>query len=232
MKRSLYATPLQPCGYLPGRQSRSLFVDPREKCDNRLYSRLIEQGFRRSGEHIYRPACHPCEACIPLRIPVEKFAPRRIQQRIRRRNRDLRVRRCPPRYEEAHFRLYCRYQHHRHRGGGMDNPTPQAYLGFLASSWSDTRFYEFRTEAENELVAVTVADRIDTGLSAVYTFFDPTHAARSPGAYAILWLIEETTRLGLPWLYLGYWIADCPKMAYKNQYRPFELFRNGGWEPG
>ncbi len=230
MKLTLYATPLQPCSYLPNRQSRSLFVDPRGEYDNRLYSQLIQQGFRRSGEHIYRPGCHACDACVPLRIPVQEFVPRRIQRRIQRRNRDLQVTRCPARYDEAHFRLYRRYLHHRHRGGEMDNPSPQDYLGFLTSRWSDTHFHEFR--ADGDLVAVTVADRVDTGLSAVYTFFDPVHATRSPGVYAILWLIGETERLGLPWLYLGYWIAECPKMAYKTQYRPFEIYRNGGWQPG
>ncbi len=110
----------------------------------------------------------------------------------------------------------------------MDNPTPESYLAFLTSSWSDTLFYEFRLE--QKLLAVTVADQLGTGLSAVYTFFDPQYGARSPGNYAILWLIQQARRHNLPWLYLGYWIKECAKMAYKNQYQPFEIYRNGRWK--
>ncbi len=230
MKLALYATPPQPCAYLPKRQSCSLFVDPQCKIDNQIYSRLIQKGFRRSGEHIYRPYCHECDDCIPLRIPVREFIPRRIQKRIWKRNRDLETHPRAARYDEEHFQLYQRYLHIRHQGSEMADPVPEEYLTFLTSSWSETWFYEFR--ANGDLVAVTVADRVDTGLSAVYTFFDPAHAARSPGAYAILWLIGETKRLGLSWLYLGYWIAECRKMSYKSLYRPFEIYRNGGWQPG
>ncbi len=227
MKITLHATPPRPCSYLSDRQSSSLFVDP-ASLDNRLYSHLIQKGFRRSGEHIYRPSCQACDDCIPLRVSVKEFTPNRIQRRVRRRNRDVTVITHPPRYDETHFSLYRRYLHSRHRGGEMDNPTPDDYLCFLTSHWSDTRFHEFR--ADDQLFAIAVADRVDTGLSAVYTFFDPAQGGRSPGVYAILWLIEETRRLGLPWLYLGYWIPGCRKMAYKNQYRPFELYRNGDWQ--
>jgi len=223
-----YTTQPQPCSYLQNRQSTTLFADPQATLDSTIYDQLIEQGFRRSGEYLYRPDCLGCSACIPLRIPVTEFVPNRNQRRTWQRNKDIRVTAHSARYRDEQFRLYQHYIHSRHRGGEMDNPTPESYLAFLTSSWSDTLFYEFRLE--QKLLAVAVADQLSSGLSAVYTFFDPEYAVRSLGNYAILWLIQETRHRNLRWLYLGYWIRECPKMAYKNRYRPFEIHRNGGWK--
>jgi len=223
-----YTTQPQPCSYLPDRQSTTLFADPQAPLDSGIYSQLIERGFRRSGEYLYRPGCLSCDACTPLRIPVMEFVPNRGQRRTWQRNRDVEVTALPARYSEEQFQLYRRYIHSRHRGGEMDNPTPESYLAFLTSSWSDTTFFEFRLE--QKLLAVAVADRLSTGLSAVYTFFDPECAAHSPGNYAILWLIQEARRRNLRWLYLGYWIKECAKMAYKNRYQPFEIYQNGCWQ--
>lgn len=125
-------------------------------------------------------------------------------------------------FKLEHFDLYCRYLEARHRGGGMDNPTPESYMQFLTSRWADTLFYEFRLH--RQLVAVAVVDIFETGLSAVYTFFDPNAYKRSLGAYAILWEIEETKRLQRHWLYLGYWIKSCRKMNYKIEYYPLEYY--------
>ncbi len=222
-------TPPQPCSYLPDRQSTLLFADPRAALSSSIYNRLIERGFRRSGDQIYRPGCSQCNACIPLRIPVAKFAPRRNQRRIWLRNSDLEVAPLPPGYDDEHYQLYRRYLHDRHRGSEMDNLTPQNYLAFLSSSWSDTVFYQFRLR--QKLLAVAVADRLDRGFSAVYSFFDPAYTTRSLGNYAILWLIREANRHHLPWLYLGYWIKECRNMAYKSRYRPCEIYRDGRWQP-
>ncbi len=230
MNIRLLSTPPHPCSYLPDEQSAALFVDPGTPLDNGIYQALIERGFRRSGEHLYRPRCAGCDACIPLRLPVERFRPSRGQRRTWRRNADLEVSCGPARFQEEQFRLYRDYLHARHRGGAMDDPTPESYLEFLTSSWSETVFYQFRLEGK--LLAVAAADLLGDGLSAVYTFFHPDHQERSLGSYAILRLIHEARRLGLPWLYLGYWIAQCPKMAYKGRYRPHELYRNGGWQRG
>lgn len=228
VKLHFYTTQPQPCSYLSNRQSTTLFADPQATLDSAIYGQLIEQGFRRSGEYLYRPDCPTCSACMSLRIPVTEFIPNRSQRRTWQRNRDIEVTALPPRYSDEQFRLYQRYIHSRHRGGEMDNPTPESYLTFLTSSWSDTIFYGFRLE--QKLLAVAVADQLRTGLSAVYTFFDPEYAAHSPGNYAILWLIQEARRRNLPWLYLGYWIKECPKMAYKNRYQPFEIYQNGSWQ--
>jgi len=222
-----YATPPHECSYLPGREATTLFADPRFPKNAWLYTVLSQNGFRRSGQHIYRPRCAACSACVPVRIPVADFRPRRRQQRIWRRNHDLRVLRRDPEFRAEHFQLYRHYINTRHAGGGMENPTPRQYMEFLTSPWADTQFFEFRHG--RELLAVAVVDVLVNGYSAVYTFFDPGRARRSLGAYAILWEIAEARRLGLDWLYLGYWIDQSPKMRYKRDYQPQEHYRDQRW---
>lgn len=224
---SFFATPPHNCSYLADQEAVTVFADPEYPKTQALYSALSRYGFRRSGQHIYRPRCPGCEACVPVRIPVQEFVPRRSQRRNLRVNQDLNVAGRAPIFREEHYRLYCRYLDARHKGGGMDNPSRQQYLQFLSSSWSDTTFYEFRLGPD--LLGVAVSDRLDDGLSAVYTFFDPELPDRGLGVYSILWEIREARRQGLEWLYLGYWIADSPKMRYKTDYRPLEFFRDGRW---
>lgn len=219
---NLYATPPHECSYIEGQQATTVFIDPHLPKDDILYDTLSQHGFRRSGEHLYRPHCAGCQACIPVRIPVHQFISRRFQRRIWKRNQDLEVCAVGSQFKLEHFDLYCRYLEARHRGGGMDNPTPESYMQFLTSRWADTLFYEFRLH--RQLVAVAVVDIFETGLSAVYTFFDPNAHKRSLGAYAILWEIEETKRLQCHWLYLGYWIKNCRKMNYKIEYYPLEYY--------
>jgi arginine-tRNA-protein transferase len=193
----------------------------------RLYSALSRHGFRRSGTHVYRPHCPGCQACVPVRVPVGTFAPRRVQRRVWRANRDLRVVPTPAAFSPVQFALYSRYVSARHPRGGMDRVTPEQYLEFLASEWSDTTFSEFRLAGD--LVAVAVADRLDDGLSAVYTFYAPELARRSLGTYAVLWEIEEARRLGLAYLYLGFWVRESPRMRYKASFQPLEYFHAGAW---
>lgn len=222
-----YATPPDPCPYLPGRKMVSVFADPRADMDVALYGRLARHGFRRSGRHVYRHQCPDCRACIPLRVPVDGFQPNRNQRRVWRRNRDLSVHVIKASPREEHFELYRRYVDTRHPGGGMDDPSPTDYWRFIDSDWSDTDLVEFRLEGR--LVCVAVVDRLPDGLSAVYTFFDPEDAVRSPGTLAVLWQIHEAQRLGLPYVYLGYWIAGSEKMAYKASFRPAQGLRDGVW---
>lgn len=224
---AFYATPDHACSYLPGRSARTLFADPAVRLDTRIYSRLTLYGFRRSGRHIYRPSCDTCEACVPVRIPVAEFVPNRSQRRAWARNQDLSPAACTAGYRQEHFDLYRRYVASRHPGGGMDNADPMQYLDFLTSNWSETWFQEFRLG--NRLAAVAVTDRLEHGLSAVYTFFDPELRSRSLGTYAILWQIEECKRQQLECLYLGYWIGESPKMAYKASFWPLEAFHQGAW---
>lgn len=215
------------CDYLPNRRARSVFLAPDTTRDAQLYPLLANQGFRRSGNLVYRPHCTECNACIPVRVPVHQFSPDRSQRRTLRRNADLVVRAQPAKYQETHFALYLRYLRSRHPEGTMVESSPDDYIRFLSSPWSDTKFYEIRLQ-EN-LLAISVVDHIENALSAVYTFFDPAFAQRSLGKFAILWQIEHARNLDLSWLYLGYWIKSCPKMAYKNQYKPSQGFINGKW---
>lgn len=222
-----FSTTVHPCSYLEGEQAITLFADPKSRMDRRLYTELSDLGFRRSGNYVYRPHCSHCNACVPVRIPVGRFEPNRQQQRVWKRNADLTVRVMAPAFHDDHYALYARYINERHSDGDMYPPSVEQFNSFLTSEWSETRFYEFR--AGDKLVAVAVCDLLEEGLSAVYTFFDPDEAQRSLGAYAILWEIEETRRLGLGSLYLGYWIKNCQKMNYKIAYRPIELLINNEW---
>ncbi|HYW93943.1 MAG TPA: arginyltransferase [Gammaproteobacteria bacterium] len=219
--------PEHPCGYLRGRLARNVYCDPREHPDATLHAELSEQGFRRSGPYLYRPHCDGCRACVATRIPVADFRPDRSQRRTWRRNRDLRVRFLAPGFREEHYRLYAMYTAARHPGGGMDESSREQYRFFIRSEWSDTALWEFRLGSQ--LLAVAVVDAMAEGLSAMYTFFDPHRRRRGLGIYAILYQIEEARRRGLPWLYLGFWIAGHAKMGYKTDFRPVELRTGQGW---
>lgn len=223
-----FTTPAHECSYLPGRQATTLFVDPQARITPTLYSELSLMGFRRSGDFLYRPHCNGCNACIPARIPVSRFRPRRRQRRTLRDNSDLVVTRETAQLTPEYYQLYARYIEIRHAGGDMYPPSQEQFRSFLMSSWSDTRFYCFRRQ-DGELLAVAVTDRLEDGLSAVYTFFDPQLPERSLGNQAVLWQIEECRRLGLPHLYLGYWVRECEKMAYKSDFQPLEILRDDIW---
>lgn len=192
------------------------------------YSTLARLGFRRSGRLVYRPHCLDCSACLPVRIPVNQFQPNRSQQRAWKVNQDLYPVRRPVELFAEHFELFRRYLEARHPKGGMDHSTPEEYLGFIASGWDETSLIEFR-DAREQLLAVAVIDMLTDGISAVYSFFEPTLKKRSLGVYVILWEITEAKELGLPYVYLGYWIKACGKMQYKSNFRPLEIYRGKKW---
>ena len=223
----VYTTGPHNCSYLPGREATTLFLDPGAAVDEQLYSRLSQQGFRRSGPHLYRPHCTHCKACIPARIVVDGFQPRRSQKRTWQQNRDLVVSEVKSIADGEYFELYRRYIENRHRGGDMYPPLRDQYESFLTNEWGVTSY--FSMVLRGQLLCVSVVDRLDDGLSAIYTFFEPQQQHRSLGAYAILWQIEWARELGLSYVYLGYWIRQCRKMAYKIDYRPLELYFNGRW---
>lgn len=228
---AFYASAPHDCGYLPDQSSVTLFADPGAEMDNDTYSTLVTIGFRRSGAYVYKPYCPNCQACIPARIPVEEFRPNRTQKRNMERNsrgdNAIEVSITDPGMREEQFSLYRKYISTRHAGGGMDDPSPNRYMEFLTNSWARTEFVEFRIK--NRLIAVAVTDILNDGLSSVYTYFDPDYADISPGRYALLWQIQEARRRRLTHLYLGYWIQDCQKMIYKQEYRPIELFLDDHW---
>lgn len=224
---ALLLSPEHPCPYLPDKTARTLFLDPRAICQP-PYAELLTRGFRRNGAYFYRPQCRGCNACVPLRIPVNDFQPGRSQRRVWNRNRDLKVNLRTAEYLDEHFDLYLRYQRWKHPGGGMDQSSPADYASFLMARPGETFVAEMRLQ--QQLVAVAVIDASGDSWSAVYTFYAPDRAQRSLGTYSVLWEIAEARRRGLIWLYLGYWIAASPKMAYKSRFLPHERLTDNGWQ--
>ncbi|GAB3272292.1 arginyltransferase [Parahaliea aestuarii] len=223
----VYTTYPHSCSYLRDQEATTLFIDPRQEVDQHLYSSLSTLGFRRSGNHVYRPHCGQCKACIPARIPVQDFQPRRNQRRSLRQNRDLSVERTADIRDNQAYHLYQRYIEQRHADGDMFPPDREQYESFLNNAWDCTRYYRFYDH--RRLLAVAVVDVMIDGLSAIYTFFDPDEQQRGLGSYAILWQIEQAREMGLHYLYLGYWIEACKKMAYKADYQPLELLLDNRW---
>jgi len=223
----LYLTPEHPCSYLDEEQARSIFVQPAFLLSTQIYSGLIAQGFRRSGDDVYKPHCAKCAACMPARLAVADFKANRNQQRCLKKNSYTQTVIKPAVFEQAHYDLYLRYQRSRHRDGDMAHSSPDDYIHFLGSSWCNTRFVEF--SINGELACVAVIDLLNNALSAVYTFFDPKFSSYSPGVYGVLWQIEQAKRLKLDFLYLGFWIKNCTKMAYKSHYQPLQLLQENVW---
>lgn len=223
-----FTTPAHDCSYLDGREAITLFADPLAKIDTKLYSALSEVGFRRSGNHIYRPYCQNCSACIPVRVPVNGFEHTRRHRRIWKRNQDLDVARTSPAITDEYFDLYQRYIDTRHADGDMYPADREQFRSFLVEGRPEAVFFEFRN-AEGTLVAVSVVDELIDGLSAIYTFFDPVDTRRSLGVFAVLWLIEYGRLEQFSHVYLGYWIKQSQKMSYKMDYKPLEMFVNNHW---
>lgn len=224
---SFYLTTAYPCSYLPGENARSQVLVPGMVAMGTTYDVLIRYGFRRSGGHIYRPRCDACQACVPVRLPVAEFQPDRSQRRCQQRNADLEMRVLEPAFAAEHYALYRRYQAARHGGSDMDLDDSEAYRAFIVASPVRSRLLEWRLAGE--VVAVALIDAVEDGLSAVYTFYSPDHPQRSLGTLAVLEQIAWARGQGLSWLYLGFWIAESPKMAYKSRFRPLEAYRDGAW---
>ena len=223
-----YATSPYPCSYLPGRDARSQVATPTHLIDAEVYSTLVRRGFRRSGAFTYRPHCINCTACIPVRLPVAELQYSRAQRRAIRNHADLTIRQRPLAFCAEHYALYTRYQNARHAGGGMDEDGHEQYAHFLLQSNVDTRLIEF---SDGDAVRmVSIIDVLEDGLSSVYTFYDPDVPGASFGTYNILWQARQCDALDLPYLYLGYWIAESRKMAYKSRFSPIEGLIDGRWQ--
>ncbi|MHB1676926.1 MAG: arginyltransferase [Sulfuriferula sp.] len=222
-----YLTSSYTCSYLPERIARSQVVTPAHLVSAGVYSQLIQAGFRRSGLFTYRPLCGECSACVPVRVVVDEFVPGRSQKRALKHNVMLDVAMTSPYFDSEHFALYQHYQAARHAGGGMDHDDREQYEHFLVASHVDTHLLIFREG--KQLQMVSVVDSVADGLSAVYTFFNPLLPARSFGVFNVLWQINLARQLGLPYLYLGYWVDGSRKMVYKQQYQPLQGLINGDW---
>lgn len=222
-----FCTADYPCSYLPDKRAISQVATPPHLITSDVYSELVRCGFRRSGVFTYRPRCNGCRQCVPVRLPVARFTPNRSQRRSLKTHAGLLARERPLTYCEEHYRLYLRYQAARHPGGGMDQDDHEQYANFLLQSRVDTRLIEF--SEDGVLRMVSIIDVLNDGLSSVYTFYDPDLPGASLGSYNILWQIEQCRVNDLPHLYLGYWIRDSRKMAYKANFRPIEGLLAGAW---
>lgn len=194
------------------------------------FDRLSRTGFRRSHAFAYRPACPGCSACVPIRVPTASFDPARSQRRIIRRNADLVCEERPAVASRQQFELFKTYVTDRHGDGDMAQMTFGDFRAMIEDAVDGTRIFEHR-DAAGRLAAVVLADRLVDGLSAVYSFFDASQPRRSLGTHVVLDMIRRAEAEGLPHVYLGYWIADSPKMAYKNRFRPAEVMIAGSWQP-
>jgi len=215
------------CGYIKENLATTLFVNPEINLQNQHYSFLATKGFRRSGNHIYRPHCEGCSFCVAVKLEVDKFQPSKQQRRCWNKNKDLTAFSHPARYNEEHFKLYSRYLQARHSNDGMDPFSKVAYQDIINSQWCHSELLELRLG--QQLVAVAVLDKIKDGLSAVYTFFDPDLAKRSLGIVSIQHEIALAKQRKLKWLYLGYWNPASQKMSYKTKFQPLKYFFNNDW---
>jgi arginyl-tRNA--protein-N-Asp/Glu arginylyltransferase len=224
----LFLTEPHPCSYLDDQTATTAFVDPEVMIDHTSYNRLSEYGFRRSGKYLYTPRCESCKACISTRVLAQLFQPSRQQKRCIKKNNDLKVILNRRINSTEHYQLYEKYISARHSDGDMFPANEPQYNNFIGASMEFSRFLEFRLDGK--LIAASAVDLLESGLSAIYTYYDPDYSQRGLGNFAILSMLELTKASQLPYLYLGYMIKKCPKMNYKTRYRPLELFVNGVWQ--
>ena len=223
----LFNTPEHSCPYLSGEQAITQFINPNEDLDIGLYTYLSQHGFRRSGEHIYRPNCSICTACRPIRVVIDDFEPSSSQKRCLNRCKDFEVKVSDAEFNQEHYEMYEQYIEERHFDGDMYPANEDLYEKFLFSDWARTQFLEIYDQGN--LVACAVFDQLFDGLSAVYCYFDIDYQRYSLGKLAILKQIEHAKHLKLPYLYLGFQIDGCKKMNYKSQFKPTEQFINQRW---
>jgi arginine-tRNA-protein transferase len=233
-----YLTAPSSCPYLPGKEERKVFTHIVGKRARDLNEILTQGGFRRSQTIAYRPACESCRACVSVRVVVDDFRPSGNMRRVLKTNRDLIGTLVPNRPSSDQYSLFRRYLDHRHTDGGMVDMTVLDYSMMVEDSHVETRMIEYRRRGPDSaingrgrgrLLAVSLTDVLSDGLSMVYSFFEPDAADRSLGTFMILDHIEQARRMGLPYLYLGYWVEGSRKMDYKARFRPQERLMPQGW---
>jgi arginyl-tRNA--protein-N-Asp/Glu arginylyltransferase len=223
-----YTTAPLPCPYVAGRTERKVVTEIVGPDAAGLHDRLSRAGFRRSHNIAYAPVCPSCQACVPIRIPVDRFEPDRTFRRIRKTNEGLNGHRVPARATAEQFHLFQRYQQVRHGEGDMANMSFYDYRAMVEDTPIGTFLIEFRDRSDR-LVSACLTDELADGYSAVYSFFAPDMEKQSLGTHAILWLIERAKALGLSYVYLGYWVAESKKMSYKARFKAGEVLLGGTW---
>ena len=223
-----YTTAPLPCPYLTGRTERKVVTEITGPDSDALHDRLSRAGFRRSHNIAYAPVCPSCNACVPIRIPTVTFQPDKGMRRVMRANATVEGFEMPARATAEQFQLFQRYQQARHGDGDMATMSFYDYRAMVEDTPIETAVVEFRAP-DDRLVGACLMDRLGDGLSAVYSFFAPELERRSLGNFTILWLIERARVLGLPYVYLGYWVPESAKMAYKARFRPSEVLAGGAW---
>lgn len=218
-----------PCPYLDGRTERRLVADISSRRGRVSHDVLARAGFRRTQHLCYRPACPSCTACVPIRVRAADFHWSRAFRRICNRNRDIVGTWSEGRATTEQFALFKRYQSSRHSDGEMSLMDYVDFGEMIERSPIETRVIEYREAPSGDLVGVMLVDLQDDGLSAVYSFFAAEQSERSLGSFMVLDLIERTVARGLEHVYLGYWIAETRKMAYKSRFHPVEILDESGW---
>jgi leucyl-tRNA---protein transferase len=231
-----YVTAPQACPYLPGRLERKLFTHLTHDKPPALIDNLLKGGFRRSQNIAYMPYCEGCQACVSVRVLVDEFDVGKSFRRVQDGNQDLVARRLQASPTSEQYALFRAYIDARHADGGMADMTVLDYAMMVEDSIIDTFVTEYRAKpasgdaaGESTLMGVALCDRLSDGISMVYSFYDPSEAARSLGTYMILEHMAYARQIGLPYLYLGYWIQGSQKMSYKKRFQPQEMLTGSGW---
>ncbi|MGL4528499.1 MAG: arginyltransferase [Aestuariivirga sp.] len=227
-----FITAPSPCPYLDGKVERKVFTHLVGQDARSLNTQLSQGGFRRSQNIAYRPACEGCAACVSVRVPVNTFVPGRTFRRNLRANSDIESMVARPLATREHYSLFRAYIDNRHGDGGMADMTALDFSAMVDDNFVDSRLVEYRvrtTSAEDSLVAAVLIDILGDGVSMIYSFYDPDQTRRGLGTFMILDNIQRVRRLGLPYLYLGYWVNGSSKMNYKSRFRPQERLTADGW---
>ncbi len=235
-----YLTPEGNCPYLEGQLERKVFTHLIGKDAAQLNNQLTHGGFRRSQNIAYRPACETCQACVSVRVIVDEFKPAKSAKRVLKRNHDISSTVCDAKATPEQFSLFRDYIESRHGGGGMADMSVLDYASMVEDTFVDTRLIEYRFKPDislagpdnrrGPLIGAALSDILSDGLSMIYSYFDPHLRDRSLGTYMILDHIERARKLGLPYLYLGYWVRGSEKMDYKRRFQPQEQLMADGWQ--
>ncbi len=228
--RFFFSTPPAPCPYMDGKMERKIVTLLAGEDPDHLHNALSLAGFRRSQDLAYRPACEGCNACVPIRVRAKSYVPSKSFRRVWSHNLDLKASEKPAKATEEHYDLFHKYLNTRHFDGGMVDMDYNDYQAMVEDSPVRSQLVEFRN-ADGKLVAACLTDLMNDGLSLVYSFFDPDETKRSLGNFLILWHILQAKYMAMPYVYLGYWIAESKKMSYKKRFQPAEILTKEGWQP-